>query len=267
MDISVSSGKIIAALREKRPLVHCITNYVTAGDTANMLLAAGASPVMADDPGETAEAAAAADALVLNMGTLSEKRIEAMLAAGKAANAKGIPVILDPVGVQLSAFRKNAAAELLANIRITAVRGNASELSCLAGAADAKNSCGVDCIGGDPLKSAHFAAEKLGCVCAATGRVDIITDGKKEISVSNGCAELKRVTGTGCMTTALCAAFSAVTDPMSAAAAAIGFMGICGETAYEKCGSSSMGSFRAALFDAASMSGEFFSERLKAYDR
>ena len=112
MSLQQDFSDAITALREKRPLVHCITNYVTAGDTANMLLAAGASPIMADDPAEAAEITAQADALLLNMGTLSERHISAMLKSGITANQKGIPVVLDPVGIQLSEFRRTAVRRI-----------------------------------------------------------------------------------------------------------------------------------------------------------
>lgn len=264
MKISIKAEDALFRLREKRPLVHCITNYVTAGDTANMLLAAGASPIMADDPNETAEVALAADAAVLNMGTLSEKRLAAMIAAGKSANEKGIAVVLDPVGVQLTEFRRRAAEKIFSEVKISIVRGNISELSFLAGIADSAETHGVDSCGGMPEKAAKAAAEKLGCVCAATGKTDVITDGKTVFAVKNGCGELKRITGAGCMTTALCGAFSAVTEPLYAALFGTAFMGICGELALEKCGENAMGSFHTAVFDAASMDGKKFSERLKS---
>ena len=254
MKISIKAEDALFRLREKRPLVHCITNYVTAGDTANMLLAAGASPIMADDPNETAEVALAADVAVLNMGTLSEKRLAAMIAAGKSANEKGIAVVLDPVGVQLTEFRIKAAEKIFSEVKISIVRGNISELSFLAGIADSAETHGVDSCGGMPEKAAK----------AATGKTDVITDGKTVFAVKNGCGELKRITGAGCMTTALCGAFSAVTEPLYAALFGTAFMGICGELALEKCGENAMGSFHTAVFDAASMDGKKFSERLKA---
>ena len=260
MSFTEQAGFILTAMREKCPLVHCITNYVTAGDAANMLLAAGASPIMADDPAETAEVSAAADALVLNMGTLSESRLSAMLRAGISANRKGIPVVLDPVGVGLTNFRREAARRILADVKISVIRANAAEISALAGNNDIREH-GVDCADGTNIAIAVAAAGKLGTVCAVTGKNDIITDGARTITLKNGSERLRRITGAGCMTTALCAAFSAVTEPLYGAAAGIAFMGVCGELSENTSG---IGAFRAELFNAAEMSAELFHERLKA---
>lgn len=251
-------ARAITALREKRPLVHCITNYVTAGDTANMLLAAGSSPIMADDPEETAEISAQADALLLNMGTLSERHISAMLKAGAAANKKGIPVVLDPVGIQLSEFRRAAARRIFSEVKISVVRGNVSELTFLGGYS-AVGAHGVDCDPDDVGKSlaaASDAALRYNCVCCVTGAEDFITDGDRAAKLQNGCAALKRITGAGCMTTALIAAFSAVCDPFSAAVCGTAFMGICGELSEHEPQCRYMGSFRANLFDNAGMSAK-----------
>lgn len=122
----------LTQVRQRQPLVHCITNYITANDCANLLLACGASPIMADDPEEAAEVTAHADALVLNLGTLHSQTLPAMLASGRQANALGLPVLLDPVGVGASAFRARAAAQLLEQVRFTAIRGNSSEIKVLA---------------------------------------------------------------------------------------------------------------------------------------
>lgn len=265
MSLQQDFSDTITALREKRPLVHCITNYVTAGDTANMLLAAGASPIMADDPAEAAEIASQADALLLNMGTLSERHVSAMLKAGAAANRKNIPVILDPVGIHISEFRKASAQKIFSEVRITAVRGNVSELAFLGGNMSALSS-GVDCRddGEDAFSAVSSAARKYNCVCCATGKTDFITDGEKDISLLNGCAALKRVTGAGCMTTALIAAFAAVCEPFSAAVFGTAFMGICGEHSEYSPPCRYMGSFRAGLFDKAGMSAEEISSRIRS---
>lgn len=259
-------AEAVSMLREKRPVVHCITNYVTAGDTANMLLAAGASPVMADDPSEAAEIAACADALVLNMGTLSESRLSAMLSAGAAANKKGIPVILDPVGVRLSEFRRTSAKKILRTVKISAIRGNLSEILYLGGISAVSH--GVDSAEGNPealrLTAAVSCSKKYGCVCAVTGAEDIITDGGRSVRLLNGTEKLKRVTGAGCMTTALIGAFSAVSGIFEAAAFGTAFMGICGEISERQTGTHGMGSFRAGLFDAAGSGCEVFFGKIRA---
>lgn len=258
-------AEALDALREKKPLIHCITNYVTAGDTANMLLAMGASPIMADDPAETAEISEYADALVLNMGTLSESHISAMLNAAKTANKRGIPVVFDPVGVHLSEFRRSAARKILSEIKVSIIRGNLSELLFMGGIT--VQSHGVDSNAepnkGLNLTAAADVARWYGCVCAVTGEKDIITDGDRAAQLLNGTKKLKKITGAGDMTTAVTAAFAAVTDSYSAAKFGTAFIGICGEISEksEKC--SGMGSFRQGLFDAAGTDSHIFSEHLK----
>lgn len=255
----------ITALREKRPLVHCITNYVTAADTANMLLAAGASPIMADAPAEAAEISSRADALVLNMGTLSEQHISAMLKAGEAANKKGIPIVLDPVGVHLSEFRRAAALRIISEVNISILRGNISEILFMGGIP--VESRGVDSVSerekGLNLTAAADVAQRYNCVCSVTGEEDIITDGDSAARLLNGCAALKRVTGAGCMTSALIAAFAAVCSPFSAAVYGTAFMGICGELSEYTPEYRYMGSFRANLFDKAGMSAEEFAAHIR----
>lgn len=262
-------AEALSALRQKKPLIHCITNYVTAGDTANMLLAAGASPIMADDPSETADISASADALVLNMGTLSENHLAAMLKAGAAANKHGIPVVLDPVGVHLTEFRRAAALKILTEVRISIIRGNISELLYMGGIP--VKSRGVDSAA-EPdeslnLTAAADVARMYGSVCAVTGAEDIITDGDRASQLLNGTDKLKRITGAGDMTTAMIAAFAAVTDNYSAAKLGTAFIGICGEISEELSTVNGkfkgMGGFRQGLFDAACSAPEIFVKRIK----
>ena len=252
-------------MRGSSPLIHCITNYVTAGDTANMLLAAGASPIMADDPAESAEITALAQGLTLNLGTPSVSRVEAMLRSGAEANRKGIPVVFDPVGAGCSGFRRNSAAELIKRVRLTAVRGNLSEISYLAGFDSRENGVDSSETRITAVQAAQTAAKRLGCVCAVTGEQDVISDGIRIAVIRNGSPLLKKVTGAGCMTSALCAAMCTVTDGFTGAAAGIALMDICGELAAER--SDLPGSFRAALFDfAGSITPELLTERLDIYE-
>lgn len=266
MSLKQDFSGAINAFREKHPLVHCITNYVTAGDTANMLLAAGASPIMADDPAEVAEITGYADALVLNMGTLSENRLTAMLKAGASANKRGIPVVLDPVGVHLSDFRGEAVLKILSEVKISVIRGNLSEMLNMGGVS--VRSHGVDSANDEhnrdlDLSAAADTAQRYCCVCAVTGAEDIITDGQRAVQLLNGTSSLKRITGAGDMTSALIAAFSAVCDPFSAAAFGTAFMGICGELSDYIPSGRYMGSFRSNLFDNAGRDGAKFAERIK----
>ena len=247
---------LLQKLRDRHPLVHAITNYVTANDCANILLAIGASPIMADDPEETEEIAAAASALVLNMGTPSRRKLEAMIRAGRRANEKGIPVILDPVGAGASRLRREMAESLIREVRVDILRGNVSEVSFAAGLASREK--GVDVSeadrGIDRTEAALAAARRLGCTVAVTGEVDVVTDGRRTARIRGGSSMMARVTGTGCMTSALAGAFAGAGaergDAFPAAVAALASMGIAGETAFEKAGHLGCGSFHIALLDA-----------------
>jgi len=219
-------------LHKIHPIIHCITNYVTANDCANILLAAGASPVMADAPEEAAEITAGAQALVLNLGTLSERRLAAMLAAGKQANAMDIPVVFDPVGVSASAFRRNAAAELLSQIRFTVIRGNLSEIRYLADTHE--TAAGVDAQSGSAeqaLSAGTTLARNTGSIVTVSGTEDIVTDGTDTYKVSNGHPVLRQITGAGCMLSVLIGAFLTVDRSAEGCTAAVCAMGLAGETA------------------------------------
>jgi len=266
MELAKQAEKAFEVLSERAVTVHCITNYVTALDVANMLLAAGARPIMSDEPKETADIAGASSALVLNIGTLSGDKLSAMINAGRAANRSGIPVVLDPVGVGASDFRKNAAESILRDVRVSCVRANSRELDVLGGFS-LSSGTGVDCDEESTVERVTRCAGKLGCVCAATGARDIISDGKRVITIDNGTPVLKRITGAGCMTSALAGAFSAAVGAFYGTAVAIAFMGICGELALIESGGA-LGRFHTALFDkAGSMDISTFSERLKANEQ
>lgn len=267
MQIITETANLLDLIRQREPLVHHITNYVTVNDCANVVLAIGASPIMADDAGEVEEVTALADALVLNMGTLNQRTVGSMLAAGKKANERGIPVVLDPVGVGISRLRRDTAKKILDQVKIAIIRGNLSEISYLAGENSAAR--GVDTSAADeknnPAKAAGSLARQQECVVAVTGAVDVITDGQRTVRISNGHSMLSRVTGTGCMTTSLIGAFAGVAeDLLAAAAGGVAAMGIAGEMSWEKAKDKGTGSFRMALMDALSrMDGETFQKRAK----
>lgn len=250
-------------LRREKPLVHHITNYVTANDCANMVLAAGASPVMADDPEECAEMTAAASALVLNLGTLDARKIDSMRRSGRMARDRCIPVVLDPVGCGATILRTETARMLLQEVRPSVVRGNISEIQALYdGSSQAR---GVDADQNDwrhpPAVLAAAAARAWGCIAAVTGPEDIVSDGQRTLEIDNGCAEMARITGTGCMCTSLIAAFCGASPNrlLDGTAAALIFMGLCGEHA--KKIAMGPGTFHAALFDqAAAMTGQMLEE-------
>ena len=246
----LSTGADLAAIRERKPLVHQITNYVVMNETANATLALGALPVMAHAREEVEEMAALAGALVLNIGTLSPAWVEAMLAAGRAANSAGVPVVLDPVGAGATSYRTETARRLLQEIDVAVVRGNAAEIATLAGR-DAEIR-GVESIGASDSAAelAGAAARELGTVVAVTGAVDQVSDGEQTVAVANGHPLLATITGSGCMATAITGCFVAVRPdtPLAAAAEALVAFGVAGEdAAHEARGP---GSFHVALYDA-----------------
>jgi hydroxyethylthiazole kinase len=243
----VSAGQTLRELRERKPLVHQITNYVVMNETANATLALGALPVMAHAPQEVEEMAALAGALVLNIGTLSEHWIEAMLLAGKATSA---PIVLDPVGAGATRYRTDTAKRLLDELDVTVVRGNAAEIATLAGReAEIR---GVESIaaGDDPAELARAAARALGVVVAVTGPTDHVSDGERVIAVSNGHELMGTVSGTGCMSTAVTGSFLAAKSnaPLEAAAEALVAFGVAGEDAARDA--KGPGTFHAGLYDA-----------------
>lgn len=263
-------SRLISEVRDKVPLVHQITNYVTVNDCANITLAIGASPIMADDIAEAADITSISSSLVLNIGTLNDRTIKSMLAAGKRANELDIPVVFDPVGAGASGLRSEATERIISEVRLSVLRGNISEVSFVAGLQSAVR--GVDAsaqdAGGDAGEAARKASRLLGCVAAVTGAVDAVSDGSRTVRIHNGHKMLSRVTGTGCMSTALTGVFAGTTrDMLSAAAAGIAIMGIAGEIAYEKAGDNGSGSFRSAIIDAVSlMDGALFEQRAKIYE-
>jgi hydroxyethylthiazole kinase len=245
----MNTGADLAAIRERKPLVHQITNYVVMNETANATLALGALPVMAHALQEVEEMARAASALVLNIGTLSDDWVEAMLLAGLAANRAGAPVVLDPVGAGATTYRTETSRRLLDELDVAVVRGNSAEIATLAGrSAEIR---GVEAVGGAAgPELAREAARALGCAVAVTGPVDHVSDGRRAVSVANGHELLGTVTGTGCMSTAITGCFLAVRpdDPFYAAAEALVAFGVAGEEAAKKA--KGPGSFHVALYDA-----------------
>jgi hydroxyethylthiazole kinase len=245
----VNAGHDLAAIRERKPLVHQITNFVVMNETANATLALGALPVMAHAVQEVAEMASVASALVLNIGTLSDEWVEAMLLAGHAANRAGVPVVLDPVGAGATAYRTETARHLLEDLDVAVVRGNSAEIAILAGhAAEIRGVEAVGSASGPEL--AQEAARALGCVAAVTGPVDHVSDGERVLAIANGHELLATVTGTGCMSTAITGCFLGVRpdDPLEAAAEALVAFGVAGEDAAKKA--KKPGSFHVALYDA-----------------
>jgi len=239
---------LLERMRKERPLVHNITNYVVMNFTANTLLAMGASPVMAHANAEVEEMVSLARAFVINLGTLSEHWIEAMLRAGRRANALGIPVVLDPVGSGATSLRTRTFQTMARELKLAVVRGNASEI--LSYASEAIRTRGVDSM--HPVEQAAATAgetaRRTGAVVAITGAVDVITDGHAVVHCRNGHPLLGTVTGTGCAATTAIAAFAGITrDPLEAAAAGLAFFGLAGELAAKRA--RAPGSYQVALLD------------------
>lgn len=225
-------------VRAKSPLVHNITNYVTVNDVANVLLAAGGSPIMSDDADDVEDITSICGGLNINIGTLNKNTIPSMFLAGKKANALGHIVLLDPVGAGASRLRTDTANRLMHEVRFDAVRGNISEIKTLctgsgttkgvdADAVDAVTEANLD----DGVQLVKAFAKQTGCIIAVTGAIDLVSDGERCWCIRNGRAEMSRITGTGCQLSALMTAFL-VANPdrkLDAAAAAVCMMGLAGE--------------------------------------
>lgn len=229
-------------VREKMPLVHNITNYVTVNDVANMILACGASPIMSDDESEVEEITAICQALNINIGTLNKRTIASMFLAGQKANALGHQVLLDPVGAGASALRTETALELMRTIKFDVIRGNISEIKTLAlGSGRTK---GVDADISDAVTEENLTecidfikdfAKTTGAVIAVTGAIDLVSDGKSTYVIRNGHPEMGRITGTGCQLSGMMAAYIAAnpTHILEAAAASVCAMGLAGEIGWK----------------------------------
>ena len=243
-------GEDLNTIRAKRPLVHSITNLVVMNETANAILCLGALPIMAHALDEVEEMVGIAGALVLNIGTLEPEWIEAMVRAGKQANVKGIPIVLDPVGAGATKLRTESSKRLLEELQISIVRGNAGEVATLAGVASEVR--GVESISAsEPVDQiARKFASAFACTAAITGPVDIVSDGRRLARISNGDPMLSKVVGTGCMCSVIVASFAAVgPDSFMAAVGGLTAFGIAGEMAAE-CSGGKPGTFHMELYNA-----------------
>ena len=264
---------MLEQVRTKAPLIQCITNFVTVNDCANILLAAGASPTMAQDIREVEEAVEGANGLVCNLGAIDF--VDSMILAGKRANELGIPVVLDPVAAGGTTLRRQLSAKLLEEVHFSAIRGNASEIRALAGQASLGS--GVDAAAWDAITKENMPqsvevirnlAQRTGAVIAVSGAMDVISDGTQTMLLHNGCPTMARITGSGCMLTTLIGGFCAAAPvhPFEATCAAMAVMGICGELAEEKRLRNKTGNatFRADLIDAVfNLTGQKLKERIR----
>ena len=264
-------GSALEQVHRRAPLVDCITNFVTVNDCANILLAVGGSPTMASDIREVQETAAAASALLCNLGAID--KVESMILGGQAANRAGKPVVFDPVGAGNTSLRRAESARLLDAVQFAVIRGNASEIRALAQRRAAGS--GVDVSDADQITektlprtvaSARALAVQTGAVVAVSGPIDVLTDGRETILLHNGCdgetviflrngvPTMARITGSGCMLTALMGAFCGAMpgQPFAAACAAAATMGVAGELAEARRLAHGTGNatFRTDLIDA-----------------
>lgn len=249
-------------VRATTPLVHCITNYVTVNDCANALLGVGASPIMSDEPLDVEDITSICGGLVLNIGTLNVNTIAGMRAAAAKATALGRPIVLDPVGAGASALRTETASELLDEYGVGVIRGNMSEVKAVSGASVSTR--GVDVDPADAVtdatlpEAAAFAkdvASRTGCVVAITGAIDMVADEAHAFAIRNGSPIMGKITGTGCMLSAITGAFAAASEgaPLEGVTAAVACMGVAGQLAAARMeGADGTGSFRTYLLDALS---------------
>lgn len=251
---------ILGNVRTKAPLVHNITNYVTVNDCANILLACGGSPIMSDDENDVEDITAICAGLNINIGTLNKNTIPSMFLAGKKASELGHITLLDPVGAGASRLRTETAAKLIDEIRFSVIRGNISEIKALAQGANSTK--GVDADEADQVNAGNldrviaFAkafADRTGAVIAITGATDLITDGRQVCLITNGHPMMSRITGTGCMLSAMTTAFAAANpgSVFEAVCAAVISMGLCGEIAHRRLGvADGNSSYRNYIIDA-----------------
>lgn len=236
-------GNCMTNVRDKAPLIHNITNYVTVNDVANMLLACGGSPIMSDEPEDVEDITAVCGGLNINIGTLNQRSIEGMLRAGRKANELGHVLLLDPVGAGASALRTNTAIKLMKELTFDVIRGNMSEIKTLAYGSGTTR--GVDADAADAATEENLAdaaafvkefAQRAGCIAAVTGAIDLVSDGGRCFIIRNGRPEMGRVTGTGCQLSGMITAFVTANPghKLEAAAAAVCAMGLAGETAYSR---------------------------------
>ena len=241
---------ILLDIRQKQPLIHCITNPISINQCANAILAVGGRPIMAEHPGEVAEITRTAQALMLNLGNITDARMKSIQISAKTAMENGIPILLDAVGIACSRLRRDYIHELLSAVTPAVIKGNYSEINALYHYG--YHSSGVDAEDLDLTavsRAAMTVAREKSTIILASGKVDIVTDGKQLVHMHNGSPPLSTVTGTGCMLVALCAACLSADQSLDAAITACALLGISGEKARTRQGS---GSFLVNLMDQLS---------------
>ncbi|MFH1849885.1 MAG: hydroxyethylthiazole kinase [archaeon] len=240
--------KLLEKVREKKPLVHHLTNWVTIYDCANITRSIGALPVMAHAIEESADMVRIAGALVLNIGTLTPQMIDSMISAGKKANELGIPVVLDAVGVGATPLRTDSANRILDNVRVSIIKGNSAEIGVLAGAEAEVRGVEAMSLSGNPKKIAETYAKAKSATVVMTGKTDIVSNGTDTYMIKNGHEMMGCIVGTGCMAASVIGAFAAVEkDYAAAAASALVCFGVAGELAAGT--SNGPGSYKENFYD------------------
>jgi len=260
--------KIRHTIKAEKPLIHCITNHISINDCANVVLAVGAKPIMAEHPAEVSEITACSKALAINLGNINDTRMKSILLSGKTAREKNIPSIIDIVGVGCSALRLDFTKKFILECQPSVIKGNMSELKALCGMESGAKGIDVgekDAITNDNLVNSiailKSLSSKTGSVVAATGVVDIITDGTDTYLMENGCEMLSMITGTGCMLNVLTAVFISNKNIMGGTVLATALMGICGELSQNAKGTAT---FRTTLLDSIfSISDDKFMEKIR----
>ncbi|CUH94704.1 Hydroxyethylthiazole kinase 2 [Propionispora sp. 2/2-37] len=260
--------KIRCQVKAQKPLIHCITNPISINDCANVVLAVGAKPIMAEHPAEVSEITATAKALAVNLGNITDQRMQAMLLSGKVACERHIPSVIDLVGIGCSHLRLDFAKRFISKCHPNVIKGNMSEIRALCsveshargidvGDQDILTNDNLD----DSIKLLQALSLKTGAVVAATGNVDIITDGRDTYLIANGCEMLSMITGTGCMLNVLIASFISGKHIIAGTILATALMGIGGEISQRVQGT---GMFRTALLDNLfGISDSVFSEKIR----
>lgn len=242
MKVQRAFSDIRKRTKENKPLIHCITNPISIKNCANVILAVGASPIMAEHPLEVEQITERSKALALNLGNITDARIESMQRSARTASENGIPIILDLVGISVSKLRLELAKKLVKEESISVIKGNMSEIKTMLGLAS--DATGVDVGAKDKIAKENLEAslaivkrlaQETGSIAVASGKIDILSDGEESYLVKNGSAMLSTITGTGCMLTSLIASYLPASTPIQAALCGCLVMGVSGELAEKKC--------------------------------
>lgn len=271
---SSALGQFSDRVREVSPLIHNITNYVTVNDCANVVLACGASPIMAEDINEVSEITSICTGLNINIGTLNSRTIDSMMIAGQTSNRLNHPILLDPVGAGASTLRTKTATSLMENVKPWVIRGNMSEIKALASGSGKTRGVDADVADAITLENldegvafAKAFAARTGAVVAITGAIDIVADASSAFCIFNGHPMMSSITGTGCMLSAMTTAFVSANPEhvLEATAAAVCTMGVAGEIAHRRLGDmDGNASYRTYIIDAIyRMSGELLDKEAR----